>query len=335
VPQFAHARHLLQFNNYHKYTVDEHCIVAVDQALELTAAENWLGAVWRQITGKRTLLLALLIHDLGKGFVEDHSQVGAGIARDVAARFGLPDDEAQILEFLVLKHLAMAHVAFRRDVSDPSIVVGFARDVGSPEVLRMLTVLTAADVAAVGPGTWNRWKSEVLGDLYFRTLGVLDGESPSVAAERHGAGLARLTAGLDPDDPVATLAEAVVALAHIPGWSVEQVSPLYRTTPVGLVDQPEFFNAALRMRATLPGEPAAAAVEVLTRVKELERLFGRVPTVRFGPRRLDIDIIAMENIAVVHPRPRGTEPDGADADRPLVVPQQKVGSGRRMVPSRD
>jgi 2-amino-4-hydroxy-6-hydroxymethyldihydropteridine diphosphokinase len=126
--------------------------------------------------------------------------------------------------------------------------------------------------------------------------------------------------GANLDDPVATLAEAVVALAHIPGWSVEQVSPLYRTTPVGLVDQPEFFNAALRMRAMLPEEPAAAALEVLTRVKELERLFGRVPTVRFGPRRLDIDIITMENIAVVHPRPHGTEPDGTDGDRPLVVP---------------
>jgi len=126
--------------------------------------------------------------------------------------------------------------------------------------------------------------------------------------------------GANLDDPVATLAEAVVALAHIPGWSLEQVSPLYRTTPVGLVDQPEFFNAALRIRAMLPEEPAAAAVEVLMRVKELEQLFGRVPSVRFGPRRLDIDIIAMENIAVVHPRPHGTESDGADADRPLVVP---------------
>jgi 2-amino-4-hydroxy-6-hydroxymethyldihydropteridine diphosphokinase len=126
--------------------------------------------------------------------------------------------------------------------------------------------------------------------------------------------------GANLDDPVATLAEAVVALGHAPGWKVEQVSPLYRTTPVGLVDQPEFFNAALRVRATLPEEPAAAAVEVLTRVKELEQLFGRVPTVRFGPRRLDIDIIAMENIAVVHPRPSGTEPDGDDAHRPLVVP---------------
>ena len=126
--------------------------------------------------------------------------------------------------------------------------------------------------------------------------------------------------GANLDDPVATLAEAVVALAHIPGWNLERVSPLYRTTPVGLVDQPEFFNAALRVRASLPDEPAAAAVAVLTRVKELERLFGRVPSVRFGPRRLDIDIIAMEEIAVVHPRPLGTEPEGADAHRPLVVP---------------
>jgi len=126
--------------------------------------------------------------------------------------------------------------------------------------------------------------------------------------------------GANLDDPVATLAEAVVALSHVSGWRVERVSPLYRTTPVGLVDQPEFFNAALRVRASLPDEPAAAAVAVLTRVKELERLFGRVPSVRFGPRRLDIDIIAMEEIAVVHPRPHGTEPEGADAHRPLVVP---------------
>lgn len=126
--------------------------------------------------------------------------------------------------------------------------------------------------------------------------------------------------GANLDDPVATLAEAVVALARIPGWKLEQVSPLYRTTPVGLADQPEFFNAALRMRVSLPDEPSLAAIEVLIRVKELERLFGRVPTVRFGPRRLDIDIIAMEEIAVVHPRPHGTEAEGPDADRPLVVP---------------
>ena len=252
IPQFAHARHLLQFNNYHKYTVDEHCIVAVEQASALAAAEGWLGAVWRQVTRKRTLLLALLIHDLGKGFVEDHSEVGARIARDVAGRFGLPDDEAQVLEFLVLKHLGMAHVAFRRDVGDPSIVVGFAREVGSPEVLRMLTLLTAADVAAVGPGTWNKWKSDLLGDLYFRTLGVLDGESPSAAAERHGAGLASLLAGVDPDDPVATLARELPR-AYLrdtePQRILEELRQLTRLPERGIVVstrwQPETSTVAI------------------------------------------------------------------------------------------
>lgn len=126
--------------------------------------------------------------------------------------------------------------------------------------------------------------------------------------------------GANLDDPVATLTEAVVAIGQIPGWAVMQVSPLYRTRPVGLLEQPEFFNAAVALRATLPPEPAAAALEVLARVKELERVFGRVPSVRFGPRRLDIDIIAMEDVAVVHPRPLGTESDGPDSERPLVVP---------------
>jgi [protein-PII] uridylyltransferase len=206
IPPFAHARHLLQFNNYHKYTVDEHCIVAVEKAVALQADAGWIGDVWRQITRKRPVLLALLIHDLGKGFVEDHSEVGARIARDVARLFALPADEAEIVEFLVLKHLAMAHIAFRRDVGDDSLVVRFARDVGSPEVLRMLTVLTAADVSAVGPGTWTRWKADLLGDLFFRTLGYLDGESPSRRAAGTGRAIERLLSGRDADDPVVRLA---------------------------------------------------------------------------------------------------------------------------------
>lgn len=209
IPAFAHARHLLQFNNYHKYTVDEHSIVAVEKAAALAADDGWLGTVWGQIRRKRTLLLAILIHDLGKGFEEDHSEVGARIARDTAAIFGLPEDEAAILEFLVHKHLLMAHLAFRRDVDDTSLVVRFARDVGSPEVLRMLTVLTAADVSAVGPGTWNRWKADLLGDLYFKTLGHLDGESPSIPAERTRQAIERMLEGRDPADPSVSLARGL------------------------------------------------------------------------------------------------------------------------------
>ena len=206
IPEFAHARNLLQFNNYHKYTVDEHCIVAVERAAELEDDAGWMGAVWRQLNRKRPLLLALLIHDLGKGFVEDHSDIGARMARDVTARFGLPADEAEIVEFLVHKHLTMAHQAFRRDTADDSLVVRFAREVGSPEVLRMLAVLTAADVSAVGPGVWTRWKADLLGELYFRTLGTLDGETPSVMADRHRHSLDQLLAGRDPDDGVVRLA---------------------------------------------------------------------------------------------------------------------------------
>ena len=206
IPEFIHARYLLQFNNYHKFTVDEHCIVAVERAAALEDDASWLGDVWRQLNRKRPVLLALLIHDLGKGFVEDHSDVGARMSRAVSARFGLAPDEAEIIEFLVQKHLVMAHQAFRRNTDDDSLIAGFARDVGSPEVLRMLTVLTAADVTAVGPGVWTRWKADLLGELYFRTLGTLDGESPSVSGERHRRGLDALLVGRDADDPVVRLA---------------------------------------------------------------------------------------------------------------------------------
>jgi [protein-PII] uridylyltransferase len=151
------------------------------------------------------------MHDLGKGFVEDHSELGARMAREAAARLGLPADEAEIIEFLVRKHLVMAHLAFRRDVGDDSIVIGFACDVGSPEVLRMLSLLTAADVAAVGPGTWTKWKADLLGDLHFRTLGHLDGESPSGGAERNRHGLETFLADRPADDPVVRMARLLPA----------------------------------------------------------------------------------------------------------------------------
>lgn len=283
VPPFAHARHLLQFNNYHKYTVDEHCIVAVEEAVALQADAGWLGDVWRRITRKRPVLLALLIHDLGKGFVEDHSEVGARIARDVAQLLALPADEAEIVEFLVLKHLAMAHLAFRRDVGDDSIVVRFARDVGSPEVLRMLTVLTAADVSAVGPGTWTRWKADLLGDLYFRTLGYLDGESPSRRAEGAGRELDRLLAGRDADDPIVRLA-GQLPLSYLrdtePPRIVEELGRLVRLPADGIF-------VATRWQA----ETATVAITVGTRESVAPGVFHRLTGALSGQR---LEILAAD-----------------------------------------
>lgn len=236
IPQFAHARNLLQFNSFHKYTVDEHCLLAMERAASFATADDWLGTEWRVLGRKRPLMLALLLHDIGKGFVEDHSVLGAGIARDVGHRLGLPADEVEIVEFLVLRHLAMAHLAFRRDVGDDSIVAGFASDVGSPEVLRMLALLTAADVAAVGPGTWTKWKSDLLATLHYKTLAVLDGEGANAVADRGRRALAALLEERPVTDPVVRLArdlpDAYLA-ATPPPRIVEELGRLARVAEGG------------------------------------------------------------------------------------------------------
>ncbi len=199
VPAFTHARSLLQFNEYHRYTVDEHSILAVERATEFVHDLGTLGRVYRGIKQKRTLHLALLIHDLGKGFVEDHSEVGLKIAEETAERLRLSVRETETLKFLVHKHLVMSHLAFWRDSSDPQLVLRFAVEVGSPEVLDMLFVLTAADFAAVGPGVWDSWKADVLTALYKRTMRHLASDAPATDTterfDRRRAEVRRLLVG--------------------------------------------------------------------------------------------------------------------------------------------
>ncbi len=184
IPDFAHARGLCEFNQYHKYTVDEHCFQAVDEAAELEFDSGPLGRVYRQIGRKHVLHLALLIHDLGKGYPEDHREAGLGIAQRTAETLGLGSRDGDDLKFLVHKHLAMGHLALRRDTSDEQLIVRFAVDVGSPERLGMLYVLTACDQSAVGPGVWNSWKADVVTDLYQRTMQHLAGDSPAADPEQ-------------------------------------------------------------------------------------------------------------------------------------------------------
>ncbi|TLY43744.1 MAG: [protein-PII] uridylyltransferase [Nitrospirae bacterium] len=175
IPAFGTVRGLMQFNAYHKYTVDQHNLLAVSQAEQIGTTNGLLGRVYREITRKDLLHLALLIHDIGKGQEEDHSVIGERIAVDVAGRLGLDDHETQLLVFLVRYHLLMSNTAFRRDSSDEKVVLRFARQVGKPEALKMLFVLTAADVAAVGPGVFTRWKETLLGELFIKTHKELAG----------------------------------------------------------------------------------------------------------------------------------------------------------------
>jgi [protein-PII] uridylyltransferase len=183
IPQVKHARCLLQFNQYHKYTVDEHSLQAVEQVADFASRDDALGRAYREVADKQRLHLTLLLHDLGKGFDEDHSEVGRRIADDASKRLFLSPAAADDVTMLVHQHLSMSHLAFRRDTGDPEVVRRFAELVGTPDRLRMLFALSCADLAAVGPDVLTQWKVEVLAELYRKTLGLIDVQAAAPANE--------------------------------------------------------------------------------------------------------------------------------------------------------
>jgi [protein-PII] uridylyltransferase len=176
IPAFGTVRGLMQFNQYHKYTVDEHSLLAVARAEAFEQDQGVIGQVYREIPRKDLLHLAVLLHDLGKGREEDHSEAGKRIAEEAAARLGFHEQDARTLVLLAHRHLLMAHTAFRRDPYDGNVLMTFARAVGTPAVLKKFLVLTAADIAAVGPGVLTKWKESLLIELYLRTLPEVSGE---------------------------------------------------------------------------------------------------------------------------------------------------------------
>ncbi|HQF14757.1 MAG TPA: HD domain-containing protein [Thermogutta sp.] len=173
LPDMEHARGLLQFNQYHKYTVDEHCLNALEAATALAYQPGLLGETYRKTINKKILHLAIILHDLGKGLAADHSEAGRSIARRTAEYLALEPDDAELLEFLVANHLRMNHLALRRDINDEQLIVQFAAEIGSPDVLRMMYILTATDLMAVSPDNWTAWKADLLAELYQRTMRYL------------------------------------------------------------------------------------------------------------------------------------------------------------------
>ena len=176
IPVFSRVRGLMQFNQYHKYTVDEHSLLAVQQAENMGQAESSVQDVYQEIQHKDVLLLSILLHDLGKGVEEDHSEVGKAIAQDTAIRLNLNLKEQEALVFLVHRHLLMAHTAFRRDPYDKKVLLPFTRRVQNSQRLRMLLILTMADIAAVGPGVLTKWKESLLIQLFTQALPELTGK---------------------------------------------------------------------------------------------------------------------------------------------------------------
>ena len=178
IPEFAPIVAMMQFNMYHHYTVDEHIIQVVSNLAQIERKElieelPVASGILDRGVNRKVLFVALLLHDIGKGRDEDHSILGAQIARKVAPRLGLNKKECETVEWLIRYHLLMSDVAQKRDISEPRTVRGFANAVKSVERLDLLTVLTVCDIRGVGPGTWNNWKAVLIRNLYKATKSAL------------------------------------------------------------------------------------------------------------------------------------------------------------------
>ena len=189
----------MQFNMYHHYTVDEHLIRAVGNiaAIERGALKEEHPVsteVIRRIKSRSVLYCAILLHDIAKGMKGDHSDEGAAIAHKLCPRLGLSPEETVEVAWLVQNHLVMSDTAQRRDISDPKTVRDFVDAVQTPERLRLLLVLTVADIRAVGPGVWNGWKGQLLRELYYEAEAVMMGGD---AAPKRALRIAEAKAALD------------------------------------------------------------------------------------------------------------------------------------------
>jgi [protein-PII] uridylyltransferase len=186
IPDFGRIVAMMQFNMYHHYTVDEHLIRSIGVLAEIEAGrlgnEHPLAnRIVGSLGNRRALYVAMFLHDIAKGRPEDHSVAGAAIARKLGPRLGLDPAETDTAAWLVEHHLLMSTIAQSRDLSDPATIRAFADVVQTMERLKLLLVLTVADIKAVGPGVWTGWKGELLRTLYYETEVALGGGAVEIA----------------------------------------------------------------------------------------------------------------------------------------------------------
>ena len=191
IPEFDNLTCLVQYNRYHIYTADEHTLLAIEHIERLSTRSSedgnlaHLKQAFKEIPRKEILYLAVLLHDIGKSVRgSDHSLEGAAMARRFLLRLGLPSEEIDGIVFLIRNHLQMSHISQRRDLSDQRMLKEFSQSVRHPDLLRMLYLLTYADLSAVTRTAWTVWKAHLLRELYAKTLSLLTQGVPSLEEER-------------------------------------------------------------------------------------------------------------------------------------------------------
>ena len=214
IPEWEILRARPHVAQFHIHPVDTHAVRAVVEARRLFSQDQFdceAPAVARELGRPDELLLAALLHDIGKGHPGDHSVAGAVIAERVASRAGLPPDEEARLVTAVREHLLLPNVATRRNIADREVIEDTARRAGDANTLRLLYLLAIADACASGPNVWSQWKAQLMRSLYVRVMAVLAADAPDAAMPR-------------PEAIVETLAErfpADVVEAHLAGLDAD------------------------------------------------------------------------------------------------------------------
>ncbi|MFF9754159.1 [protein-PII] uridylyltransferase [Streptomyces sp. NPDC014344] len=242
LPDWDRVRCRPQRNAVHLWTVDRHLVETAVRASAFT----------RRVSRPDLLLVAALLHDIGKGWPGDHAVAGEVIARDVAARIGFDADDVTVIATLVRHHLLLVETATRRDLDDPATVRSVAGAVGSPGTLELLHALTEADALATGPAAWSSWRASLVADLVERVSAVLAGQAPpdpeeaaptaqherlALEAVATGAPVLSLRAQTEPpaepsEDPEPMGVELIVAVPDQPGVlpAVAGVLAMHRLT---------------------------------------------------------------------------------------------------------
>ncbi|MCX5567668.1 [protein-PII] uridylyltransferase [Kaistia sp. K-TC2] len=265
VPEFGKVVAMMQFNMYHHYTVDEHLIRSVGVLAEIDAGARseehpLANTVMPTIQDRTALYVAMFLHDVAKGRPEDHSIAGARVARKLGPRFGLTPAQTETVAWLIEAHLVMSMTAQSRDLGDRKTIQDFAAVVQSLERLRMLLVLTIADIKAVGPGVWNGWKGQLLRTLYYETEPLLTGGHSQVSRdERVAAAKAELADALKdwPKEELATYLDR-----HYPAYWLRVDLPR-KIAHAGLI------RDADRSGKTLATAVSAHAFEAITEITVL------------------------------------------------------------------
>ncbi|WP_339914623.1 [protein-PII] uridylyltransferase [uncultured Brevundimonas sp.] len=293
LPEWGRIVGQTQFNMYHAYTVDEHTLQAIgiinDIARGKLKTDHPLSSVIvHRIADFEALMLAMMLHDVGKGGDRGQLEDGAIAARRACERLGVDPRRIELVVWLVRNHLILSDHAQKRDVSDPDTVRAFADLVGDPEHLRTLLVLTVADIRAVGPGVWNSWKGQLMRDLYERTEALFRGED------------------VRREDPLAEF-PALVDRARVAGAAVEAVTSEPgddATTRIAIAarDRPGLFAALAAALSAAGADVVGARVATAgdgTALDVFEVQDGAgLPYGRAEPRRLKRLLARLESAAL-------------------------------------